>query len=90
MDQDHRSAEYELRKKSPGLAAFISFLLPGTGQMYGGKVGKGIIWLMAGILGYWLWIIPGIIIHIWCIVNAYKTIQRYNFELLKSLSSLQP
>jgi TM2 domain-containing membrane protein YozV len=90
MDQGHKSAEYELRKKSPGLAAFISFLLPGAGQMYGGKILKGIIWLIAGILGYWLWVVPGIIIHICCIVNAYKTIQRYNFELLKSLSSLQP
>lgn len=90
MISDQKSAEYELRKKSPGLAAFISFLLPGAGQMYGGKVGKGIIWLLAGVLGYWLWVVPGIIIHVCCIVNAYKTIQRYNFELMKSLSSLQP
>ena len=87
MDPEHRSAEYELRKKSPGLAAFISFLLPGAGQMYGGKIMKGIIWLIAGVLGYCLWVVPGIIIHICCIVNAYKTIQRYNFNLLKSLSS---
>ena len=54
--------------------------------MYGGKIGKGIIWLIAGVLGYWLWVVPGIIIHIGCIVNAYKVIQRYNFDLLKSLS----
>jgi TM2 domain-containing membrane protein YozV len=87
MVSDQKSAEYELRKKSPGLAAFISFLLPGTGQMYGGKVGKGIIWLLAGVLGYWLWVVPGIIIHLCCLVNAYKTIQRYNFELMKGLSS---
>jgi TM2 domain-containing membrane protein YozV len=87
MIGDQKSAEYELRKKSPGLAAFISFLLPGAGQMYGGKIGKGIIWLLAGVLGYWLWVVPGIIIHLCCIVNAYKTIQRHNFELLKSLSS---
>ena len=45
MDQDQESAEYELQKKSPALAAFISFLLPGTGQMYGKKIGKGIIWM---------------------------------------------
>jgi TM2 domain-containing membrane protein YozV len=87
MTQDQRTAEYELRKKSAGLAAFISFLLPGAGQMYGGKIGKGIIWLLAGVLGYCLWVVPGIIIHLCCIVNAYKTIQRYNFELMKSLSS---
>ena len=90
MDPEYRSAEYEVRKKSPGLAAFISFLLPGTGQMYGGKVGKGIIWLIAGVLGYWLWVVPGVIIHICCIVNAYKTIQKYNFKILKSLSPSDP
>jgi TM2 domain-containing membrane protein YozV len=87
MSQEHSSAEYELRKKSPGLAAFISFLLPGAGQMYGGKIMKGILWLIAGVLGYWLWVVPGVIIHICCIVNAYKAIQRYNFDLLKSLPS---
>jgi len=87
MTLNQHSAEYELRKKSPGLAAFISFLLPGAGQMYGRKIGKGVIWLIAGVLGYWLWVVPGVIIHICCIVNAYKTIQRYNFDLMKSLSS---
>jgi len=57
--------------------------------MYGGKILKGIIWLIAGVLGYWLWVVPGVIIHICCIVNAYKAIQKYNFELLKSLPSSQ-
>jgi len=90
MDQDQESAEYELQKKSPALAAFISFLLPGTGQMYGKKIGKGIIWMIVTILGYCIWVVPGVILHICCIVNAYKTIQRYNFDLLKSLSSSQP
>ena len=88
MVPNQQSAEYELRKKSPGLAAFISFLLPGAGQIYGGKIGRGIVWFLAGVLGYWLWVVPGIIIHICCIVNAYKTVQRYNFELMKSLPSL--
>ena len=87
MDQDQKSAEYELQKKSPALAAFISFLLPGTGQMYGKKIGKGIIWMIVTILGYCIWVVPGVILHICCIVNAYKTIQRYNFELMKTLSS---
>lgn len=87
MDSDHSSAEYEFRKKSPALAAFISFLLPGTGQMYGRKIGQGIIWLIVTILGYCIWVVPGVVLHICCIVNAYKTIQRYNFDLLKSLSS---
>ena len=89
MTPDRQTAEYELQKKSPALAAFISFLLPGTGQMYGKKIGKGIIWLIVTILGYWIWVAPGVILHICCIVNAYKTIQRYNFDLLKSLSSSQ-
>ena len=87
MSQEHSSAEYELRKKSPGLAAFISFLLPGCRADVWGKIMKGIIWLIAGVLGYWLWVVPGVIIHICCILNAYKTIERYNFDLLKSFPS---
>ncbi len=89
MNGDQRTTEYELRKKSSSLAAFLSFLLPGAGQMYGGKIGKGIIRLIAGILGYCLWVVPGIIIHLCAIVNAYKTVQRYNYELMKSLSPPQ-
>jgi hypothetical protein len=58
------------RKWSPGVAAVLSFFIPGVGQMYKGNVGAGFGWLILVAVGYVLFIIPGIILHIVCIVNA--------------------
>jgi len=56
--------------KSPGLAVFLSFLIPGVGQFYAGDSKKGGIMLgcyllscvllfvyigVAGVLGIWVW-----------------------------------
>lgn len=54
---------------SPGVAALLSFLLPGAGQMYKGQIGKGFLWLISVAVGYVL-IIPGLILHIVCVFNA--------------------
>jgi hypothetical protein len=58
------------RKWNPGVAGLLSFLIPGAGQIYKGNVGAGFGWLIVVIIGYWLFILPGIILHIICIVNA--------------------
>lgn len=55
---------------SPGVAALLSFLIPGAGQIYKGNIGGGILWLIAVLLGYVLFVIPGVILHIICIVSA--------------------
>lgn len=55
---------------SPGVAGLLSFLIPGVGQMYKGKVGAGIMWLIFTTLAYFLLILPGIVLHIICIVTA--------------------
>ena len=47
--------------RNPGAAAVLSFLLPGVGQIYNGKIWRGIFWLIitpglwigsAGTLGW--------------------------------------
>ena len=58
------------QKWSPGVAALLSFLIPGAGQIYKGNVGGGIGWLILVVIGYCLFIVPGIILHIVCIVRA--------------------
>jgi hypothetical protein len=55
---------------SPGLAAFLSFLIPGLGQIYKGQVGIGIIWFIAVLVGYGVFVVPGLILHIICIATA--------------------
>jgi TM2 domain-containing membrane protein YozV len=55
---------------SPAAAAALSMFLPGVGQIYSGRVPQGIGWLLATGLGYLLFLVPGLILHICCVVNA--------------------
>lgn len=55
----------------PGTAAFLSFLIPGWGQMRRGKWKQGLIWLLATVAGYFLMIVPGVVLHLICILEAY-------------------
>ena len=56
-------------ERSPALAAILSFVIGGLGQIYNGQIGKGILILFTS----WL-IIPWII----GIVDAYKTANKIN------------
>jgi TM2 domain-containing membrane protein YozV len=39
--------------RDPGLAAFLSLLIPGVGQLYNGKILRGIFWLVV-TPGFWI------------------------------------
>ena len=58
------------QKWNPAVAAILSFFFPGVGQMYKGQIGSGVLWFIFTIIGYMLVVIPGLIIHIACVVNA--------------------
>lgn len=53
----------------PGVAAVLSFFFPGIGQMYKGRIGEGFLWMILTGVGY-LFLIPGLIIHLLCVINA--------------------
>ena len=55
---------------NPGVAALLSLFLPGAGQMYKGTVGVGFAWLIGTIIAYTFLVVPGVILHVICIVNA--------------------
>lgn len=55
----------------PGIAALLSLLLPGAGQIYKGKLLTGLLWLIVVPAGYFLLILPGAILHVICIFTAY-------------------
>ena len=70
-----RGAGLGLEKKkewSPGVAAVLSLVIPGAGQIYKGQLGTGFVWMIAVVIGYILLIVPGLILHILCIVTAYS------------------
>lgn len=55
---------------SPGVAAVLSLVIPGAGQMYKGHVFGGLVWLFVVVVGYWMLIVPGFILHLCCIISA--------------------
>src|SRR5437867_806253 len=65
-------------EKSEVLALVLSLVIPGAGQMYCGKIGRGVGILIVTIV--LLLFFVGIIVYIWQIYDAYKCAQRYNRE----------
>lgn len=55
---------------SPGVAAVLSLVIPGAGQIYKGQLGVGLLWLFFVTVGYLLMIVPGLLLHIICIATA--------------------
>src|SRR5262249_44930195 len=68
------SADHEglLRSRERGMAALLSLLIPGAGQIYKGHVKRGILWLVCVVVGYKLRVLPGLLLHLLCILNAGK------------------
>jgi len=55
---------------NPGVAAVLSLVIPGAGQMYQGHVLGGLIWLFVVVVGYMMLVVPGLILHLCCILAA--------------------
>ena len=59
------------RAPSPGIAAVLSVLIPGLGQVYAGRLLAGGLWFLATSLCYSAVLLPGFIAHAFCIWSAY-------------------
>jgi TM2 domain-containing membrane protein YozV len=59
-----------IRRWSPGLAAVLSFFVPGLGQLYKGQILNGIVWFFMVGFGYMALILPGLLLHLFCIIGA--------------------
>lgn len=70
-------------RKNPGLAAVLSFIVCGLGQIYNGQIGKGLLFLLIFAVSIPLtvfgigWVTGGLI---WLagIIDAYATAERLN------------
>lgn len=58
------------RRWSPGVAAVLSLFLPGVGQIYKGEVVLGLCWLLFVPLGYLCFFLPGLVLHLACVITA--------------------
>ena len=68
----HHEQDTPPRSWHPGVAAILSLVIPGSGQMYKDQVVQGVVWLLCVLVGYAVHVLPGLILHIACIVNASK------------------
>jgi TM2 domain-containing membrane protein YozV len=69
--------------KNPGLAAVLSFLIAGLGQIYNGQLAKGIIFIIVYFFSWLLmFVLIGLIttpiLWIWGMYDAYKVAERHN------------
>jgi TM2 domain-containing membrane protein YozV len=66
------------KKKEAVLAALLSFIFAGSGQVYNGELVKGILILAGTIIGAFVFLIPGIIVWLFGIFDAYTTSEKMN------------
>lgn len=70
------------RQASPGVAALLSLVIPGAGQLYAGRFVSAIVWFVCVTVGYVL-ILPGLFLHLLCIVAAAGAAYRLNSSIVR-------
>jgi TM2 domain-containing membrane protein YozV len=63
-------------EKSPGIAALLSFVFTGLGQVYNGDFKRGVLFLIGTLVGTLFFIVPGIIVWGYQIYDAYSTAKK--------------
>jgi len=65
-------------EKNPILAAVASLLFSGLGQVYNGSLGKGLLIFFGTLIGSMIFLIPGLIVLVYGIYDAYTTAKKMN------------
>jgi len=76
-----RTYEHEIvehNAPSPGIAAVLSVLIPGLGQVYCGRLLASALWLLATAAGYSMILVPGFLIHALCVWSAYHSAKEWD------------
>lgn len=72
MDDGYERRITVRRGPSPGIAAVLSVVIPGLGQVYNGRLLAGLLWFLATSFGYWAVLIPGFLLHVLSVYFAYR------------------
>jgi TM2 domain-containing membrane protein YozV len=60
-------------KQKHGVPAIMSFFIPGLGQLIKGQPLKGLLFFLGVCVGLAFFIIPGVFIWLWSIIDAYNS-----------------
>lgn len=85
-NQKQIDATIQRNQKNEVLALILSFIIPGVGEIYTGKVGKGLALLLLAIIAACLILfVVGFIMYpivwIYSMVDSYKLAKEYNYYL---------
>src|SRR5262249_48863037 len=75
-------ATTDRRHASPLLAAGLSLLLPGAGQLYAGNVLTAVLWFLLVTARYTL-VLPRLGLHLFCVPAAAGGARRLNYSLAR-------
>jgi len=78
-----------IERKNEGLAAVLSFFVPGLGQIYNGQIGKGIVMIVLGIvIAFSIILLIGFILYpifwLWGIYDAFSTAKKINAGIIRT------
>ncbi|MEI7856716.1 MAG: hypothetical protein WCH85_04355 [Methanomicrobiales archaeon] len=65
-------------RKNANVAGFCSSVLPGLGQVYNGETVKGYLFFLLAILGLFVLLIPGLLIWLYAMYDAYAIAGKMN------------
>ena len=68
--------------KNTIIAALLSFFFPGLGQVYNGDLKRGAMFLVGTFVGLLLVILPGLIVWVYQLYDAYSTSNKMNAGLI--------
>ena len=72
MDREFDRQFAVYRAPSPGIAAVLSVVVPGLGQVYSGRLLAGALWFLGTCFAYSAVLLPGFLVHGFCVWSAYK------------------
>jgi len=79
-------------QKNPGLAAVLSFLFCGLGQIYNGQFGKAVAFILGAVIsGLLCMVFIGFItlpaVWLWNVYDAYKSAEKINKDTTVTTAS---
>jgi len=82
------SVEEDITKKNTelkphpnyGVAAVLNFFIPGLGHIFLGRIFLGLGLLFVTLIGYFIFIIPGIIFHFIAIADSFRKIKEVKWK----------